>query len=178
MRALIQPAQPALTTLLSTPPGFTRYVVRHRRPVVNWTCGAITLLGDAAHPMVHYLAQGAAMALEDAICLGEAVGQANGNYRQAFADYQARRLARASRVQISALMLHEVLHADGVQRLARNAIFESRSGEEHRERFAWLYTAPDYVRPPSHGSATPKETGPATGDPVGHGASEPARLNG
>ena len=55
--------------VLRMPKQFRRYVIRHREPVENWTDGAVTLLGDAAHPMVQYIAQGAAMALEDAICL-------------------------------------------------------------------------------------------------------------
>jgi salicylate hydroxylase len=54
--------------VLRIPQSFRRFVIVHREPVDNWSLGPATLLGDAAHPMVQYIAQGAAMALEDAIC--------------------------------------------------------------------------------------------------------------
>ena len=55
--------------VMRIPEKFRHFIIRHREPVENWTMGRTTLLGDAAHPMVQYIAQGAAMALEDAICL-------------------------------------------------------------------------------------------------------------
>ena len=62
----------------------------------NWTQGTTTLLGDAAHPMVQYLAQGAAMALEDAICLGNTVNDCSGDFAGAFRRYQDVRIVRTA----------------------------------------------------------------------------------
>ena len=62
--------------VLRIPKSFRRYIIVHREPVENWTMGPATVLGDAAHPMVQYIAQGAAMALEDAICLAGAATNA------------------------------------------------------------------------------------------------------
>jgi len=56
--------------LMRTPKQFTRWALRYREPVDNWTRGPVALLGDAAHLMLQYMAQGAAMAMEDAVCLG------------------------------------------------------------------------------------------------------------
>ncbi len=132
--------------VMRIPQSFKRYLIRHREPAENWTQGAVTLLGDAAHPMVQYIAQGAAMALEDAICLGACVDQSDGNYADAFRQYQAIRIVRASRVQMSSLMMDRIYHAKGVARRVRNSLFEGRTQEEHYDRLSWLYTAPEYVR--------------------------------
>jgi salicylate hydroxylase len=56
--------------LMRTPKQFTRWMLRYREPVDNWIRGPVALLGDAAHLMLQYMAQGAAMAMEDAVCLG------------------------------------------------------------------------------------------------------------
>lgn len=130
---------------MKIPPRFNRYLIRHRNPVDNWTAGRVTLLGDAAHPMVQYLAQGAAMALEDAICLANCTRDAAGDMDRAFQDYQARRIVRATRVQMSSLMLDKFYHARGIERLVRNSVFQGRTTEEFYERLSWLYTSPDYV---------------------------------
>ncbi len=132
--------------VLRIPKQFRRYVIRHREPVENWTQGAATLLGDAAHPMVQYIAQGAAMALEDAICLAVAVADNNGDFPRAFQRYQDIRIVRTARVQISSLMMDRINHAKGVERKVRNSLFEGRTTEEYYDRLAWLYTPPPYVK--------------------------------
>lgn len=132
--------------VLRIPRRFRRYLIRYREPVDNWSMGPVTLLGDAAHPMVQYIAQGAAMALEDALCLGVAVDACGGDFDQAFKRYQAVRIVRSARVQISSLLMDRIYHASGVARLVRNSLFEGRTMAEHYGRLAWLYTAPPYVR--------------------------------
>jgi 3-hydroxybenzoate 6-monooxygenase len=91
--------------VLRIPKRFRRFVIVHREPVDNWSLGVATLLGDATHPMVQYIAQGAAMALEDAICLGTAANECDGDLAQAFQRYQDICIVRTARVQISSLMM-------------------------------------------------------------------------
>jgi 3-hydroxybenzoate 6-monooxygenase len=134
------------TRVIRVPKSFRRYLIRHRNPVSPWSAGAVTLLGDAAHPMVQYIAQGAAMALEDAICLGVCADECDGDFPATFKRYEELRLVRASRVQMLSLMMDPINHARGIARLVRNDIFAGRTQEEHYNRLAWLYTAPDYVR--------------------------------
>src|SRR5204862_7121077 len=110
---------------------FRRWLLRFRAPVENWSCGPVTLLGDAAHLMLQYFAQGAAMAMEDAIALAAAADAADGDFAAAFQRYQALRLVRASRVQISSRMLGLLYHADGVSRLVRNDIYQGRPAERY-----------------------------------------------
>ncbi|MGQ9369578.1 FAD-dependent monooxygenase [Azospirillum sp. ST 5-10] len=73
-----------------------------RDPMRTWSQGRITLLGDAAHPMLPFLSQGAAMAIEDAYVLAAALDGHGGDVAAAFRDYEAERLPRTSRVQLEA----------------------------------------------------------------------------
>jgi salicylate hydroxylase len=133
-------------SIMRVPKVFRRWMLRFREPVENWTRGPVTLLGDSAHLMLQYLAQGAAMALEDAVCLAACADEADGNFEKAFVDYQEKRLVRASRVQISAKMLGLVFHAAGVERLVRNDLYQGRTPERYYDALEWLFTAPEYVR--------------------------------
>ena len=134
-------------SILRVPKVFKRWMLRFREPVPNWTEGRVTLLGDAAHLMLQYLAQGAAMALEDAVCLAACADELDGDFPAAFAKYQATRLVRASRVQMSASLIGLMFHApDGVPRQVRNSIYQGRSPERYYDALEWIFTAPDYVR--------------------------------
>ena len=133
-------------SILRVPKSFKRWMLRFRQPVENWTLGPVTLLGDAAHLMLQYFAQGAAMAMEDAVALAEAAEQADGDFAAAFRRYQQLRLVRASRVQISSQMLGQLYHAEGAARLVRNDIYQGRSAERYYDALDWVFLAPDYVR--------------------------------
>jgi 3-hydroxybenzoate 6-monooxygenase len=133
-------------SILRVPKSFKRWMLRFRQPVENWTLGPVTLLGDAAHLMLQYFAQGAAMAMEDAVALAAAADQADGDFAAAFQRYQQLRLVRASRVQISSQMLGQLYHAEGAARLVRNDIYQGRSAERYYDALDWIFRAPDYVR--------------------------------
>jgi 2-polyprenyl-6-methoxyphenol hydroxylase-like FAD-dependent oxidoreductase len=132
--------------VLRTPARYQRFAIRYRDPIESWTSGLVTLLGDAAHPMVQYIAQGAAMALEDAICLADRVDELDGDLASAFKAYEQIRIVRSARVQLSSLMLDRLYHADGVERLVRNAMFEGRTASQYNDRLSWLFSAPPYVQ--------------------------------
>ena len=135
-------------TLMRTPREFRRWMLSYREPVENWTQGRVTLLGDAAHFMLQYMAQGAAMAMEDAVCLAACADAADGDFEEAFLAYQKMRLVRASRVQVSAnQLIGMIFHVpDGIGRLVRNDIYRSRTPERYYDALEWLFTPPDYVR--------------------------------
>ena len=134
--------------LMRTPKEFRRWMLLYRQPVDNWIRGRVALLGDAAHFMLQYMAQGAAMAMEDAVCLGLCADEADGNFERAFLDYQAKRLVRATRVQISAnQLIGMIFHVpDGLERLVRNDIYRGRAAERYYDALEWVFSAPDYVR--------------------------------
>jgi len=134
--------------LMRTPKEFRRWMLLYRQPVDNWTQGRVALLGDAAHFMLQYMAQGAAMAMEDAVALGVAAEEAGGDFPQAFRAYQDMRIVRASRVQLSAnTLVGMIFHVpDGLERLVRNDIYRGRSAERYYDALEWVFSAPDYVR--------------------------------
>jgi 3-hydroxybenzoate 6-monooxygenase len=134
--------------LMRTPKEFRRWMLLYRQPVDNWLQGRVALLGDAAHFMLQYMAQGAAMAMEDAVCLGASADDANGDFEKAFSRYQQQRMVRATRVQISANeLVGMIFHVpDGMQRLVRNDIYRGRSPERFYDALEWVFSAPDYVR--------------------------------
>jgi salicylate hydroxylase len=134
--------------LMRTPKQFTRWMLRYREPVDNWIRGPVALLGDAAHLMLQYMAQGAAMAMEDAVCLGLCAAQADGDFPAAFRKYQEARLVRAARVQISAnSLIGMIFHVpDGLQRQVRNDMYRGRSPERYYDALEWIFSAPGYVR--------------------------------
>jgi salicylate hydroxylase len=134
--------------LMRTPREFRRWMLLHREPVDNWSRGRVTLLGDAAHFMLQYMAQGAAMAMEDAVCLGVCADDADGNFEKAFVEYQKRRIVRATRVQISAnRLVGMIFHVpDGLERLVRNDMYRGRTAERYYDALEWVFSAPDYVR--------------------------------
>jgi len=132
-------------SILRVPKIFRRWMLRYRSPVENWTQDNVTLLGDAAHPMLQYMAQGACMAMEDAVCLAVTADETDGDFAAAFRHYQALRLVRTARVQLSAVMMGHLLHADGVARLVRNEIYSGRTPQSYNEALDWIYRAPDYV---------------------------------
>jgi len=116
-----------------------RWPLYDRNPIGNWTTGRITLLGDAAHPMLQYLAQGACQALEDALCLGDHLERNPANIDAAFSAYQRERIERTSAVQQNARKFGDMLHAtDDLTILLRNKLFAQRTDEDFGP-VDWLY---------------------------------------
>jgi 3-hydroxybenzoate 6-monooxygenase len=126
-------------TLLSKIDSWRMWVLCDRQPIREWSRGLVTLLGDAAHPMLQYLAQGACMAIEDAVCLANKVNEASGDFAAAFLAYQRARYLRTGRVQTMARVYGEVYHASDVVRELRNAMLADRDAQQAYESMAWLY---------------------------------------
>jgi len=129
-------------TLLGKIESWRMWVLCDRPPIRDWSRGNITLLGDAAHPMLQYLAQGANMAIEDAVCLAHKIELSNGNPQGAFLAYQQERYLRTARVQLMAKLYGEAYHASNATRDLRNAVLGARTQKEAMESMAWLYDPP------------------------------------
>ena len=116
------------------------WVLCDREPTERWVDGRVALLGDAAHPMLQYMAQGACMAMEDAVCLAHMVAEHPGNVETALRAYRDRRVLRTARVQIQSRALGDhVYHPGGPHAALRNAIMRNKSQEDWYEDLAWLY---------------------------------------
>ncbi len=130
---------PKARQLIELPKDWSRWATADREPIGQWNFGRVTLLGDAAHATLQYLAQGACMAMEDAVTLGEAL-RVNGNdFDKAFALYQRCRVARTARIVLSAREMGRIFHAKGVERLVRNELWKNRSPERFYDAMEWLY---------------------------------------
>jgi salicylate hydroxylase len=114
-----------------------RWPMADREPVGNWTRNRVTLLGDAAHPMLQYIAQGGCQALEDAACLRRMVGE-HPDIAGAFQGYQTERIPRTAEVQRTARRFGEVCHLSGVAAELRNHVFGQRTPHDHGS-IDWLY---------------------------------------
>ena len=115
-----------------------RWPMYDREPIDRWNLGNITLLGDAAHPMLQYLAQGACQAIEDAEAIGVAFDREPKNVAEALAMYQSARTVRTARVQRNARLWGDMWHIDGAGRLMRDELFKMRDPDDH-SHIEWLY---------------------------------------
>lgn len=108
-------------------------------PLEKWSTNRVTLLGDSAHAMLQYLAQGACQALEDAVCLTEKMRANGSNVAKALDEYQQERIPRTAEVQRGARTWGDIKHAeDSVTRLLRNTIMLNRSADDY-QYLDWLY---------------------------------------
>jgi 3-hydroxybenzoate 6-monooxygenase len=109
-------AHPTMKALLAMLDLGRRQAIGDRDPIRHWHKGRVVLLGDAAHPTLQSLAQGACMAIEDGQCLADCIVAAGDDHEAAFRRYEAARVVRTARVTLESRHMWEVYHADGLTR--------------------------------------------------------------
>ena len=116
------------------------WVLCDRDPVMNWVDNRVCLLGDAAHPMLQYFAQGACMAMEDAVCLAAEMENHRDDVKRAFVAYNERRVLRTSRVQLQSRAIGDhIYHPSGAHAALRNAVMKARTADDWYDQIDWLY---------------------------------------
>ena len=130
---------PQARQLIDLPKSWRRWATADREPIGQWTYGLATLLGDAAHPTTQYMAQGACMAMEDAVTLGQALQRHGNAWAPALDLYQRSRVARTARIVLSSREMGRIYHAKGVERLVRNTLWKGRTPERFYDAMEWLY---------------------------------------
>ena len=130
---------PKARQLIDLPKDWKRWATADRHPISQWVFGRTALLGDAAHATLQYLAQGACMALEDAVTLGEALRVSGKDFTEAFEIYQRSRIVRTARVVLSAREMGRIFHAKDLERMVRNDLWRGRSPERLFDALEWLY---------------------------------------
>lgn len=134
-----QGVHPRPRQMLDRPTSWRRWATADAEPVAAWGEGPCTLLGDAAHPMTQYMAQGACMALEDAVTLGEAYAKTRGDFDAAFRLYESVRVPRTARVVWSTREMGRIYHAEGVERQVRNLLWKGKTQDQFYTQLEWLY---------------------------------------
>jgi 3-hydroxybenzoate 6-monooxygenase len=146
LEAAYKDCVPAVQAALKNLGTGIRWPMYDRDPIENWIAGRMVLMGDAAHPMLQYLAQGACQALEDAAVLQDAcngtvftAGGVNPDaWDDAIREFNSVRADRTARVQRTARVWGESWHVSGVARILRNLLFKSRMDGNHQYN-DWLY---------------------------------------
>jgi 3-hydroxybenzoate 6-monooxygenase len=132
-------AHPTMQALLAMMDLERRWPIGDRDPVRHWCKGRVALLGDAAHATLQSFAQGACMAIEDAVCLAELVGLADGDIPAALRHYQAARLLRTARIQLESRSMWEFYHVEGIARDVRNDTCRRWSEQDVFRCLEWIY---------------------------------------
>ncbi len=149
-------AHPTMKALLAMLDLKHRQAVGDRDPIRRWHKGRVVLLGDAAHPTLQSLAQGACMAIEDGLCLADCVAAAKGDYDAAFGRFERARSLRTARVTLESRSIWDVYHADGIAREVYWQTLSERSDADVFQCLAWLY---DGFRRPQETAAAARSGG-------------------
>jgi len=133
-----EPMSPDLRYVLGLASAWRRWAASDRSPSAIWGRGRTTLIGDAAHPMLPTLAQGAVAALEDAVLLAETLALGN-DFAAAFRAYENRRRSRVARLQKASRAQSALYHLDGWSRWARNMTLRHMPETLFFSRISWIY---------------------------------------
>ncbi|MFM9943407.1 MAG: FAD-dependent monooxygenase [Hyphomicrobiaceae bacterium] len=134
----------AITTFLAQGRDWRRWALFDAPPLPRWSASGLTLIGDAAHPALPFLAQGGAMGLEDAVSLAAALVR-HGDIATALRAHEVARRPRTARVATAARRNGRIFHLGGLAARARNVTLRNISGERVMASYDWLYG----WRPPS-----------------------------
>jgi salicylate hydroxylase len=129
----------AARDLIGIPERWLKWALYDRPSSNRWGEGPITLLGDAAHPMLPFLAQGAAMAIEDAAVLAAQLAASPTDPAPALRKYEAMRQARTAHMQRAARRTGRLYHYSRPDAFARNLLLRAVGGERLLGHYAWIY---------------------------------------
>jgi salicylate hydroxylase len=131
---------PDLRQCLEAPASWLSWTGADLQPFSGWSSGACVLTGDAAHASLPYLAQGAAMALEDASVLSKCIGSGeHTGIAEALARFEAERQPRTARITLASRRNARIYHMTGAAAVARNLALRVMPGTAHLRQLAWIY---------------------------------------
>ena len=135
--------------LIAIPDQWLKWALYDRAPFRGGV-GPVTMIGDAAHPMLPFLAQGAAMAIEDAAVLAEMLGKYLDDPADALRAYEGARRLRTARAQKASRHQSRIYGITGPGALIRNLAMRALGGKNLLRRYNWLYTwqSPEFIRHP------------------------------
>jgi salicylate hydroxylase len=130
---------PSLAEPLGAAPHWRKWALHKLAALPQWSVNRVALMGDAAHPMLPYLAQGGVLALEDAWVLAACISACTGDEAAAFRRFEAMRRRRAERVQAMSLRQGRIYHLAPPLSWARNAVLRLAPATSLMAGFDWLY---------------------------------------
>jgi 3-hydroxybenzoate 6-monooxygenase len=116
-----------------------RFVVGDRDPIRNWHQGRVCLLGDAAHPTLQSLAQGAGMAIEDGLHMANLIHKNGDEFEAAYTKFEKDRYLRTARVTLESRYIWEMYHGDGIEREVQYQIYREQNEADRFQCLSWLY---------------------------------------
>ena len=128
-----------LCELLSAAPAWRQWALFGTQGTLRWQRGRCVLIGDAAHPILPYLAQGGAMAIEDAFELAAAISRSGDDPADALAAFGNHRQQRVEQVQAASIANGQAYHLDGLAARARNTALRTLPGSLFMRRYDWIY---------------------------------------
>lgn len=131
-----------VTGLLELPGQWHKWTVMRMEPLDHWGSGPVSLVGDAAHPIEPFMAQGGATAIEDAAAIAAAFAAAPDNLESAMRAYESSRHRRATRIQKASHQRGRIYHLSGALRWARDRMLRSLNPHSLVTRYDWLYENP------------------------------------
>jgi salicylate hydroxylase len=137
---------PQARALIGLPEAWLKWALYERRPIRRWSKGPVALLGDAAHPMFPFLAQGAGMAIEDAVVAAQCLARAPDDPARALRTYAAMRRARTRKVQRTAVRNGMIYHLAGPLGSLRDQMMRAMGGARLLQHYDWIY---DWRPPPA-----------------------------
>lgn len=129
----------ALRDLVAAAPQWRRWALAEAQPYEPMGIGRLALLGDAAHPILPFLAQGAVMALEDAVVLADEVTRGDGDIPAALARYDRRRRPRVGEVAAASRRNGGIYHLSGPSAWARDVVLRAAPASRLMAGYDWLY---------------------------------------
>ncbi len=136
-KSFFKNASENLQSVLAIPIHFTKWQSAYIPPLKQWHQGNITLIGDAAHATLPYLAQGAAMALEDAALLQT---ELQSNATTAFENLNARRILRTTKLHKNSMRAGQIYHSSGLSALSRNMVLKFTPSTIIQKQLDWIYS--------------------------------------
>ena len=137
--ASIKGFAPRLVRALGAAPEWRRWALLEAPPLPYWSAGPVTLIGDAAHPVLPFLAQGGSLALEDAVTLAKALGAAKGDLPSAFGVWEQARRQRSAAVARLARRNGRIYHLGRPLASLRNLGLRLLPAERLMASYDWIY---------------------------------------
>jgi salicylate hydroxylase len=138
-RFAVEAWAPSARALIGLPDAWLKWPLFDRRPIRRWAKGPVALLGDAAHPMLPFMAQGGAMAIEDAAVVAYHLGRRPDNPDAALRAYARQRRGRTRRVQRAASRNSTIYHLSGLSGWARDVVMSAMGGRHLLGHYDWIF---------------------------------------